>query len=76
MYTHIPVHSLGGTHSFWSQSMTVPLGHSHPSGIQVRGQATGPVLLHARWQLGCVAHSLLICPWMGQAVIKFASCKW
>ena len=50
--------------------MTVPGGHSHPLTIQTRGQGTGPVLLHVRWQLGCEAHSLRICPLMGQAVIN------
>ena len=49
--------------------MTVPSGHSHPSTIQMRGQATTPVELHARWQLGCLAHSFLICPLIGHAVM-------
>ena len=49
--------------------MTVPSGHSHPSTMQMRGQATTPVELHARWQLGCLAHSFLICPLIGHAVM-------
>jgi len=70
MHSHIPWHCLGCTHSFLSQSMTVPAGHWHPLTIQIRGQGTGPVLLQARWQLGSEAHSSLICPLMGHAVIN------
>ena len=66
----IPAHFLGITHSFLSQSMTVPTGHSHPFITQMRGQTAGSVSLHARWQLGGEAHSLLICPLMGQATFK------
>ena len=64
----LPLHSLGATHSFFSSSITVPVGHSHPLIIQTAGQGLGPVLLHVRWQLGCEAHSLLICPLTGQAM--------
>ena len=64
------LHSLGTTHSFFSSSMTVPVGHSHPLIIQTKGQAPGSVLLHVRWQLGCEAHSFLICPLIGHTVIK------
>jgi len=64
---NVPSHCLGCTHSFLSQSITVPVGHWHPLTTQIRGQGTGPVLLHARWQLGSKAHSTLICPLIGQA---------
>ena len=73
---YIPSHCLGYTHLFASQSMTVPAGHSHPLITQIRGQATGPVLLHAWWQLGSEAHSFLTCPLMGQAVIQIIFMKW
>ena len=56
--------------------MTCPAGHSHPLTKQMRGQAIGLVVLHVRWQLGCEAHSFLICPSMGQAAIeKINNCK-
>ena len=44
---NIPRHCIGVTHSFLVQSMIIPKGHSHPLVIQMRGQKTGPVLLHA-----------------------------
>ena len=67
---YLPSHLLGSTHSLFVTSMTVPAGHSHPLITQISGQGIGPVLLHVRWQLGCEAHSFLICPLMGQAAIK------
>ena len=69
---HIPVHSLGATHSLMVSSITVPFGHSHPLVIQMRGQARGPVVLHVWWQPGCEAHSFLTCPLMGQTASKYS----
>ena len=38
-------HSLMGTHLFESSSMTIPVGHSHPSITQIAGQAINVNLL-------------------------------
>ena len=43
---YIPSQSIGATHSLVASSMIVPLGHSQPLAIQMRGHATSPVLLH------------------------------
>ena len=43
LLVYIPVHSLGGTHSFLASSITVPFGHSRSltiktSGSELQGQ--------------------------------------
>ena len=66
----IPGHLLSGTHAFFFSSTTVPLGHSHPLTTQISGQAFrgSSMSLQDLVQLGCGAHSVLICPSIGHSV--------
>jgi len=59
-------HSDGGTHSFWSSSIIVPLGHSHPPS-QIRGHTLKRNLLAQ--VVGQLVQFFWTCPLTGQVAM-------
>ena len=62
-------HVVGSTHCLVMLFTTIPLGHSHPLTLQIRGQAISLLILsHLRVQLSGIAQRFLVWPLIGHSV--------